>query len=119
MVRKVLSYALGRGLQPYDRPTIESICIAVKADGDRFSSVIAQVVKSYPFQHARGMKGQTAEDTASTTWFPPVSDRPVPVAAPEPPRSQQFRRVRPATPGQPENQTPGAVPGAGAAPARP
>ena len=91
----------------------------MKADGDRFSSVIAQVVRSYPFQHARGMKGQTAEDTAGTTWFPPVSDKPAPVSAPEPPRSQQFRRARPTTPVQPQNPIPEAVPGAGAAPARP
>jgi hypothetical protein len=54
VVSKLLSYALGRGIQPYDRPAIDSVCAAVKADGDRFSSVVAQIVRSYPFQHARG-----------------------------------------------------------------
>ena len=72
LVSKMLAYALGRGIQNYDRPAIDDICAAVKADGDRFSSVISSVVKSYPFQHARGMKGQTAEDTSATTWYPPV-----------------------------------------------
>jgi hypothetical protein len=54
VVRKVFSYALGRGIQGVDRPAIEQIVAAVEKDGDRFSSVIANVVKSYPFQNARG-----------------------------------------------------------------
>ena len=53
VVRKVLSYALGRGIQGYDRPAIEQIVAAVEKDGDKFSSVIANVAKSYPFQNAR------------------------------------------------------------------
>ena len=53
-VRKVLSYALGRGIQGFDRPAVEAIASAVKADGDRFSSVILNVVNSYPFRNARG-----------------------------------------------------------------
>jgi hypothetical protein len=74
LVRKVLSYALGRGVQPYDRPVIDEICEGVKSDGDRFSAVISRVVKSYPFQHARGMKGQMPEDQTATTWFHPVAE---------------------------------------------
>jgi hypothetical protein len=54
VVRKVLSYALGRGIQGYDRAAIEQIAAAVKADGDTFNSVILNVVKSFPFQNARG-----------------------------------------------------------------
>ncbi len=84
VVRKVLSYALGRGIQSYDRSAIEEICAAVKADGDRFSSVIRNVVRSYPFQHARGMKGRTAEDLPKeTTWYHPVPDHPYFVSPPE------------------------------------
>jgi hypothetical protein len=83
LVRKVLSYALGRGLQGFDRPAIDEICAAVQADGDRFSSVIANVVKSYPFQHARGMKGETPEIPYETTWFHPVPDHPYFVSPPE------------------------------------
>jgi hypothetical protein len=33
---------------------VDDICAAVEKDGDRFSSVILNLVKSYPFQHARG-----------------------------------------------------------------
>src|SRR5688572_6027327 len=60
VVRKLLSYALGRGVRPYDRPIVEAITAAIKADGDRFSSLVLNLVKSYPFQHARGMKGDVA-----------------------------------------------------------
>jgi hypothetical protein len=54
LVTKMLSYALGRGVKRYDKPAIDQICAAVKNDGDRFSSVIVNVARSYPFQHARG-----------------------------------------------------------------
>jgi hypothetical protein len=54
LVTKMLSYALGRGIKRYDKPAIDQICTAVKNDGDRLSSVILNVVRSYPFQHARG-----------------------------------------------------------------
>jgi hypothetical protein len=56
VVRKVLSYALGRGIQGGDRPAIEQIVAQVKANGDTFNSVIMGVVQSFPFQNARGGK---------------------------------------------------------------
>jgi hypothetical protein len=54
VIRKVLSYALGRGIQGYDKAAIDQIVVSVKADGDTFNSVILNVVKSFPFQNARG-----------------------------------------------------------------
>ena len=54
LVTKLLSYSLARGVTAYDDPAIDEICAAVKEDGDSFSSVIMNLVKSYPFQHARG-----------------------------------------------------------------
>jgi hypothetical protein len=54
LVTKMLSYALARGIEEYDKPAIDEICAAVKKDGDTFSSVVVNLVKSYPFQHARG-----------------------------------------------------------------
>jgi hypothetical protein len=64
-VRKVLSYALGRGIQGYDKQAIDDITANVKKDGDTFNSVILHVVKSFPFQNARGSVAVTA--SASTT----------------------------------------------------
>jgi hypothetical protein len=54
VVRKVFSYAMGRGIQGLDRPAIDQMVAQVEKDGDKFSSVIRAVVTSYPFQNARG-----------------------------------------------------------------
>lgn len=62
LVEKLLSYALARGLEDFDKCTVDEICVAVEKDGDRFSSVVLNVAQSYPFQHARG----------SITGKPPV-----------------------------------------------
>ena len=75
VVRKVLSYALGRGIQGYDRAAIEQIATAVKADGDTFNSVILNVVKSFPFQNARG--GVSVASSAPSDAKPKAALQPV------------------------------------------
>jgi mono/diheme cytochrome c family protein len=72
-IRKVLSYALGRGIQGFDRPAVEAIAAAVKADGDKFSSVILNVVKSYPFQYARGSMAMAADGKPGDARAVPAS----------------------------------------------
>jgi hypothetical protein len=47
---KMLTYALGRGLESYDKPAVEKIARQVEANGDRFSTVIDGIVNSFPFQ---------------------------------------------------------------------
>jgi hypothetical protein len=47
---KMLTYALGRGLESYDKPAVEKIASQVEANGDRFSAVIDGIVNSFPFQ---------------------------------------------------------------------
>ncbi len=49
-VSNLLTYALGRGLEYYDRCAVEEICKKVKAQGDRFSAVVLAIVQSDPFQ---------------------------------------------------------------------
>lgn len=51
---KMLTYALGRGLERYDRAAIETIAREVEADGYRFSRVVLGIVESLPFQMRRG-----------------------------------------------------------------
>ena len=46
---KLLTYALGRGLEPHDMPAVRAIVRAAKDDGYRFESLIAGVVSSAPF----------------------------------------------------------------------
>jgi hypothetical protein len=47
---KLLTFALGRGIEPHDAPAIRKIVRDAEADEFRFSSVILAVVNSTPFQ---------------------------------------------------------------------
>jgi mono/diheme cytochrome c family protein len=50
---KMLTYALGRGLEHYDSPAIRSIVQSSSADNYRFSSIVLGIVKSTPFTMRR------------------------------------------------------------------
>jgi hypothetical protein len=50
VTEKLMTYALGRGLEYYDMPTVRSITHAAAKNDYRFSSVIAGIVESAPFQ---------------------------------------------------------------------
>lgn len=54
LTEKLLTYALGRGLERYDRPTVKRIASRVSASNYRFSSLVMEIVKSAPFQMRRG-----------------------------------------------------------------
>lgn len=47
---KLLTYALGRGLEPYDRCTVDDVVAAARADGYRFSSFVLAIVASDAFR---------------------------------------------------------------------
>ncbi len=50
MAEKLLTFALGRGIEPYDAPAVRKIIRDSKGDDFRFSSVIIAVINSTPFQ---------------------------------------------------------------------
>jgi mono/diheme cytochrome c family protein len=50
---KMLTYALGRGLEAYDYPVIRKIVREAAADDYRWSKIILGIVKSAPFQMRR------------------------------------------------------------------
>jgi hypothetical protein len=50
---KMLTYALGRGMEYYDRTTIARITASLEKD-PRFSNLVLEVVRSVPFQQRRG-----------------------------------------------------------------
>jgi hypothetical protein len=54
LTEKIMTYALGRGIQPYDTRTLDQIQRTVAADGYRFQTLIREVVVSLPFQSRRG-----------------------------------------------------------------
>lgn len=47
---KLLTFALGRGIEPYDAPAIRQIVRQAAADNFRFSSIVIAIVNSTPFQ---------------------------------------------------------------------
>jgi hypothetical protein len=49
VAEKLLTYALGRGLEYYDMPAVRRIVKDAAADQYRFRSVVLGVVRSYPF----------------------------------------------------------------------
>ena len=50
LTEKLLVYALGRGLQRYDRPTLAKITDRLSTQEHRFSELVLGIVKSMPFQ---------------------------------------------------------------------
>jgi hypothetical protein len=50
---KMLTYALGRGVERYDRPAVDAIVKATAAGGYKFSAMIGAVIKSIPFDMTR------------------------------------------------------------------
>jgi hypothetical protein len=50
LAAKMLTYALGRGLESYDQPAVRAIRRRAAADEYRFSSLVVGVVNSVPFR---------------------------------------------------------------------
>jgi len=60
VTEKMLIYALGRGLEAYDRRTMKDIVEQLEGDDYRFQTLIRAVVESMPFQMRRGEAVRTA-----------------------------------------------------------
>ncbi|MDA1161644.1 MAG: DUF1585 domain-containing protein, partial [Planctomycetota bacterium] len=54
LAEKMLIYALGRGLEYYDQPTLARIAKRVAENDYRFASLVVEIVKSEPFVNRRG-----------------------------------------------------------------
>jgi hypothetical protein len=50
---KLLTYALGRGLEAYDMPTVRRIVREAEGDDYRFSALVKGVANSVPFRMRR------------------------------------------------------------------
>jgi len=53
MTENLLTYALGRGVEPYDMPAVRRILSNAANNNYRWSSLIGEIVKSMPFQMRR------------------------------------------------------------------
>lgn len=58
LTKKMLTYAVGRGTEPFDRPTIKKIVQSVEDNGFRMRSLIEAIVLSDAFTKARGRETQ-------------------------------------------------------------
>jgi hypothetical protein len=56
---KLLTYALGRGLEPADRPVLKRIVSGVVSKQYRFQTLIQDIVESLPFQMRRAQQDGT------------------------------------------------------------
>ncbi len=53
---KVLTYALGRGVEPFDRPAVRLIARRTREQGDRLAALVESVVLSETFRTCRGRR---------------------------------------------------------------
>jgi mono/diheme cytochrome c family protein len=62
LTEKLLTYSLGRGLERYDKRTVDEINKKLAESGYRFQALIYDIVRSLPFQSRRGevLKTDTA-----------------------------------------------------------
>jgi hypothetical protein len=58
LIEKLMIYGLGRGIEPYDDPSIRQIQAALAKDGNKFSRLVIEIVKSPPFRMRRGMNSR-------------------------------------------------------------
>lgn len=58
LVEKLMTYGLGRGVEHFDQPVIDEIVRAAAPGGYRFSTLIAGIVKSYPFLNRQKERGK-------------------------------------------------------------
>jgi hypothetical protein len=60
VTEKLMTYALGRGVEYYDNPTVRTIARQAATDNYRMSSLILSIVKSTPFTMRQAARGDGA-----------------------------------------------------------
>jgi hypothetical protein len=61
VAEKMLAYALGRGVEPYDIPAVRKITAAVEKNGYRTETLVREIVMSYPFRYRRDEPSKVAQ----------------------------------------------------------
>ena len=62
---KLLTYALGRGMEFYDKCALDEITKGAGKGGHRFSALVQAIVKSVPFQQRRGETPRPSQAAAN------------------------------------------------------
>ena len=63
LTEKLLTYALGRGIEYYDVETVDNIVSKLDRDGGHFSALLIGIVESPPFQQRRNTGAPESPDT--------------------------------------------------------
>ena len=63
LVEKLLTYAIGRGIEPTDHCNIDQMAKKVAGSEYRFSAIVASIVQSPPFRERRGDESGTTKAT--------------------------------------------------------
>jgi hypothetical protein len=66
LTSKLLTYALGRGLERYDTRTVKQIASRLPARDYRFSALVLQIVNSLPFQSRRPWREHARNESRGT-----------------------------------------------------
>lgn len=82
---KLLTYALGRGLEPADAQTVEAITHKVAAENGKFSTLLMAVIESPAFQMRRGDDGLSKASPRNFIPATPPPEKRRPVRRPRPP----------------------------------
>jgi hypothetical protein len=61
LTEKLLTYALGRGLEYYDEYTVDQIVVRVDRENGKFSALLMGVIESAPFQKERRAESVAAK----------------------------------------------------------
>ncbi len=56
LAERMLSYALGRGIENYDASSVKAIVEAIKKDDYKGATLVREIALSYPFRNRRGEK---------------------------------------------------------------
>jgi mono/diheme cytochrome c family protein len=69
LAEKLMTYALGRGLEYYDVESVDRIVERLEKENGRFSALLAGIIESAPFQRTRGT-GKPVVKAVSTAAAP-------------------------------------------------
>ena len=64
LAEKMLTYALGRGLEYYDVETVDRIVARLEQEKGRFSALLMGIIESAPFQKRRNLSPVTDAEPA-------------------------------------------------------
>jgi hypothetical protein len=75
ITQKLMTYAIGRGLQPYDAVTIDRIADELARNDGKFSALLLGIVTSPQFQKRRGDDGLPPEQPRIAKPVPPTPEQ--------------------------------------------